>query len=396
MGRRAIDVEVSKNGEVLGGIEAKARKSRYLPWQMANYVYLRTTGYPSMLFATRLRSRTVWGGNQVLLERRADGASGLTSAQLDQETSSGESWGEVISLHGNGLDAPIAVRKAGRTRLAPYANWQGDYEIGTTADGTPTSLCSGTTTCPAIDWPGGQENADGMVVTPAALSTWWGSLISERLDASGMKYMRNRYYDPQTGQFTQQDPMGLAGGLNLYGFADGDPVNFSDPLGLCPNPMAGGFGSLQCFLQDAWEGGKIAASNAWQSYSKWRDQNAANCDVQCIAMGWSDGMAVVGGLEGLAESAARAEAGELSAAGRALEKHGSRTGSVFPRAVGNAGAKNAAGQSIVEDILTAPGSRKVDLTSGRFKGGFDIYAPDGRGVRYDASGKFITFLEPPR
>lgn len=26
----------------------------------------------------------------------------------------------------------------------------------------------------------------------------------------------------------------MAGGLNLYGFAAGDPVNFSDPFGLCP------------------------------------------------------------------------------------------------------------------------------------------------------------------
>jgi uncharacterized protein RhaS with RHS repeats len=30
---------------------------------------------------------------------------------------------------------------------------------------------------------------------------------------------------------TQEDPIGLAGGLNLYGFANGDPVNFSDPFG---------------------------------------------------------------------------------------------------------------------------------------------------------------------
>jgi RHS repeat-associated protein len=34
--------------------------------------------------------------------------------------------------------------------------------------------------------------------------------------------------------FTQEDPIGLAGGLNLYGFAQGDPVNFGDPFGLCP------------------------------------------------------------------------------------------------------------------------------------------------------------------
>lgn len=26
----------------------------------------------------------------------------------------------------------------------------------------------------------------------------------------------------------------MAGGLNLYGYANGDPVNFSDPFGLCP------------------------------------------------------------------------------------------------------------------------------------------------------------------
>jgi uncharacterized protein RhaS with RHS repeats len=47
-------------------------------------------------------------------------------------------------------------------------------------------------------------------------------------------YMRNRYYDPATGQFTQTDPIGLAGGLNAFGFAAGDPITYSDPYGLCP------------------------------------------------------------------------------------------------------------------------------------------------------------------
>jgi len=37
------------------------------------------------------------------------------------------------------------------------------------------------------------------------------------------------------GPSTQRDPIGLAGGINQYGYAGGDPVNFSDPFGLCPD-----------------------------------------------------------------------------------------------------------------------------------------------------------------
>lgn len=35
---------------------------------------------------------------------------------------------------------------------------------------------------------------------------------------------------------THEDPIGLGGGLNLYGYAGGDPVNFTDPFGLCDQP----------------------------------------------------------------------------------------------------------------------------------------------------------------
>ena len=59
-----------------------------------------------------------------------------------------------------------------------------------------------------------------------------GSLIEGGRDATGQMYRRNRYYDPASGRFTQEDPIGLAGGLNLYGFAGRDPVNNSDPFGL--------------------------------------------------------------------------------------------------------------------------------------------------------------------
>jgi RHS repeat-associated protein len=41
-----------------------------------------------------------------------------------------------------------------------------------------------------------------------------------------------RWYDPDVGRFTQRDPIGVAGGLNLYEYCYGNPVNLLDPWGL--------------------------------------------------------------------------------------------------------------------------------------------------------------------
>ncbi len=51
---------------------------------------------------------------------------------------------------------------------------------------------------------------------------------------TGLLCLTHRYYDPGTGKFLNRDPIGYAGGANLYGFADGNPVNESDPSGLDP------------------------------------------------------------------------------------------------------------------------------------------------------------------
>jgi RHS repeat-associated protein len=84
-------------------------------------------------------------------------------------------------------------------------------------------------------FPGGASTAyrGGYIASTAAKKNWYGSLTEDQTDASGLQYKRNRYYDPRSGQFTQEDPIGLAGGMNLYGYANGDPVNYSDPFGLC-------------------------------------------------------------------------------------------------------------------------------------------------------------------
>lgn len=43
-----------------------------------------------------------------------------------------------------------------------------------------------------------------------------------------------RDYDAKTGRWTSKDPIRFDGGLNLYGYVNGDPVNFVDPTGLLP------------------------------------------------------------------------------------------------------------------------------------------------------------------
>ena len=49
---------------------------------------------------------------------------------------------------------------------------------------------------------------------------------------TGLHYNTFRYYDPDTGRFTQPDPIGLLGGINLYQYAP-NGLTWIDPSGLC-------------------------------------------------------------------------------------------------------------------------------------------------------------------
>ncbi len=51
---------------------------------------------------------------------------------------------------------------------------------------------------------------------------------------TGLHYNWHRYYDPEAGRYVSADPIGLAGGMNLYAYVENDPVNWVDSDGLAP------------------------------------------------------------------------------------------------------------------------------------------------------------------
>ena len=123
--------------------------------------------------------------------------------------------------------------------------------------------------CMEIDFPGKHMGMTRLLNRPTVAGpvAWLGSLVQDAQDASGLMYRRNRYYDPISSRFTQEDPIGLAGGVNSYGFAEGDPVSYSDPYGL----------KIECRTQ--------AACNLWAalSYVVNRGLESRNRDVRKAA-----------------------------------------------------------------------------------------------------------------
>jgi RHS repeat-associated protein len=86
--------------------------------------------------------------------------------------------------------------------------------------------------------------------TGTASTNPFGFTAREFDAANGLQFNRARYTNPTFGRFVSEDPIDIAGGLNLYGYAGNAPTLFTDPLGL---------ESGSCHLEPGYQDTNVAA-----------------------------------------------------------------------------------------------------------------------------------------
>ena len=243
---------------------------------------------------------------------------------------------------------------------------------------------------------------DGVILEEAGEQHYhaFGSSIEGEIDDAGytghkfdtdlgLTYAQARYYDPMIGRFYSNDPVdafefisqGNIQGFGRYTYANNNPYRYIDPdgessLALCAAGPAGCVigGGIQLGIVI---GGLITGALIDSAVNPTPIMNESSESAPPDT-------------ESGKELDPADKGGELTKAGRAGQKHGSRPDSAFPTATGNAESKNNQGQSILEDIVNNPDS----TSSGNQRGGTDVTAPDGRGARFNQEGKFTGFLEP--
>jgi RHS repeat-associated protein len=219
---------------------------------------------------------------------------------------------------------------------------------------------------------------------------------------SELLYLGARYYDPVVGRFMGVDAAGFdesnLHSFNRYAYGNNNPLKFADPDGRAGQsivPILIGVG-LWLGFESLLPMPTVAPGSGQVLSTSFPDLGVGTVALG-IAKALGKGAATRGiarSAEELSQAAATLDREGLTVAGRALQKHGSRQGSAFPEATGNPQSINQQAQKMVDDILTSPSSTAVTRHHARFGEVTEIRAPDGRGIRYGADGKFIGLLEP--
>ncbi|MGH7717997.1 MAG: RHS repeat-associated core domain-containing protein [Gemmatimonadaceae bacterium] len=206
--------------------------------------------------------------------------------------------------------------------------------------------------------------------------SWHGTLLDDKADKVQTLYRRNRVYDPQSGRFTQEDPIGLAGGINLYGFAGGDPVNYSDPFGLCPaiitgKPCPGALATAVGFIPIVGDAIEIAGAGVGEDLLTGEDISGVGVAATFVGTVFGSGRLARQGVDLVEEGVERAGKAFTSAGKReVIEANRAANGGVTRCA--NCGVETVPAQRHTRGATPPANETHVDHIRARSKGGAGV------------------------
>ncbi len=206
-----------------------------------------------------------WTYKYDALGRRVQKSSGTAPSQITRysydgqdiiATKAGDDGLKAVYTHGGGIDEPLA--QVGEDVHFMHADALGSVVAHTSLTGDLQERVSYTAY--------GQARFSNLSGSTSAVSTTgspFAFTARELDDETGLYFHRNRQtYEPGAGRFFQADPIGIAGGVNVYAYVEGRPTKLSDPYGLFM--FEGGISGIGDFIHNYIE---LRAANREQNLS---------------------------------------------------------------------------------------------------------------------------------
>ena len=127
--------------------------------------------------------------------------------------------GNVLARHAQGLtiDEPLAMLRSSTTSYYHADGLGSVTSLSNTAGGLAQNY--------SYDSFGKQTSSSGSLTNPFQYTA------REFDGETGLYFYRARYFDPSSGRFSNEDPIGFRAGTNFYSYAANSPTNTTDPLG---------------------------------------------------------------------------------------------------------------------------------------------------------------------
>lgn len=198
-------------------------------------------------------------------------------------------------------------------------------------------------------------------------------------DWGGIQQFRNRAYDPASGTWIQEDPLGVAGGVNLYQYSGSNPASFGDPFGLCPEwldgkpcnlqavaSFAAGFGDAITFGATNWVRERMGTNDVVDKESAAYVGGQVTGVVASSALGGAAAKAIREGSTFATSGVARGLANKAlqTGPGRALFGQGSgalNSGQILRIGIGKGKNGRMVFRLAGEAVESAAGTKHIDL-----------------------------------